>query len=215
MATLVLTAVGSILGGPIGGALGSLAGQQIDGAIGLGPKKISGPRLKDLSVTTSSFGHPIARHFGKVRTAGTIIWATDLKEQRETSGGGKGKPKSTTYSYSVSFAVAISSRPVHSIRRVWADGKLLRGAAGDLKSPGTMRFHSGHRDQPVDPLIASAEVECPAFRDCAYVVFEDLSLGDFGNRIPALNFEVIADAAHDVMISDLAPIPLAPMKAAF
>jgi hypothetical protein len=57
-----------------------------------------------------------------------------------------------------------------------------------------MRIHPGGGDQLPDPLLAAAHGgECPAFRDCAYVVFEDLALGDFGNRIPALSFEVIAD----------------------
>jgi hypothetical protein len=59
-----------------------------------------------------------------------------------------------------------------------------------------MRVHTGYGDQPVDPLIAQAEGidRCPAFRNTAYVVFEDLELADFGNRIPLLTFEVIADS---------------------
>src|SRR5690606_32056451 len=34
---------------------------------------------------------------------------------------------------------------------------------------------------------------CPAFRGLAYCVFEGLQLADFGNRIPALTFEIVAD----------------------
>ena len=37
----------------------------------------------------------------------------------------------------------------------------------------------------------------PAYRGTAYVVFEDLALGAFGNRLPQLSFEVfrtLADA---------------------
>ncbi len=110
-------------------------------------------------------------------------------------GGGKGKPSYTTYSYSASFAVALSSRPLRGIGRIWADGNLLRGAAGDLKTAGAMRFHSGHADQQVDSLLAAAEGPdlSPAYRGLSYVVFEDLQLADFGNRIPALTFEVFAD----------------------
>ena len=194
MATLLLTAVGALIAGPIGGAIGALAGQQIDQAIiGTGTRK--GPRLKELSVQTSSYGVAIPRHYGRMRVAGSVIWATELKEQREKSGGGKGKPKVVSYSYSTSFAVALASRPIRGVGRIWADGNLLRGAAEDLKVGGTLRVHTGEGDQARDPLIASAEgtSNCPAFRGLAYAVFEGLALADFGNRIPSLTFEVFAD----------------------
>ena len=192
MATLILTALGTAVGGPLGGAIGGLLGSQLDHAIAGGGRR-QGPRLKELGVSTSSYGAPIARHHGRIRTPGTIIWSTDLVERKETSGGGKGRPSVSAYSYSVSFAVALSSRPIVGLGRIWADGNLLRGAAGDLKAGGELRLYNGHGDQPLDPLIASAEPLCPAFRGLAYSVFEGLELADFGNRIPALTFEVIAD----------------------
>ena len=135
------------------------------------------------------------RHYGRMRVPGSIIWATDLVERRDKRSGGKGKPSVTSYSYSASFAVALASRPITGIGRIWADGNLLRGAVGDLKAGGTMRLHTGERDQKPDPLIAAAEGagRCPGFRGIAYAVFEDLKLGDFGNRIPALSFEVFGD----------------------
>ena len=206
MATLILGAVGTAIAGPLGGAIGALAGNQIDTLLFAPGGKREGPRVKDLAFSTSSYGQPIGRQFGHMRVAGVIIWSTDLIESRDTSGGGKGKPKVTTFSYSASFAVAISSRPIHAVGRVWADGRLLRGSAGDLKSAGSMRVHHGHGDQAPDPLIASAEgVQSPAFRDCAYVVFEDLQLEEFGNRIPALTFEVMADAQPLVTLGQLVP----------
>ena len=194
MATLLLTAVGTLLGGPIGGAIGALAGQQIDQAI-IGSQTRQGPRLKELAVQTSSYGMAIPRHYGRMRVAGSVIWATELKEQREKSGGGKGKPKVVNYSYSTSFAVALASRPIRGVGRIWADGNLLRGAAEDLKVAGTFRLHTGEGDQPRDALIAAAEGagNCPAFRGLAYAVFEHLALADFGNRIPSLTFEIFAD----------------------
>lgn len=208
MATLVLTTVGSIIGGPIGATVGSFIGQQVDSKIFGASNTREGPRLKDLAVTTSSYGQPIPRHFGTMRVAGSVIWASDLEEASETSGGGKGKPKTKTYSYSSSFAVALSSRPIHSLGRIWADGKLLRGAAGDLKTGGELRIHLGHEDEGVDPLLGSAEGEsCPAFRGLAYVVFENLQLEDFGNRIPALSFEVRADAVNEVSLDDVLASP--------
>lgn len=195
MATLILSTIGFALGGPVGGTIGAFAGRQIDLAIFGGGKTREGPRLSELSVSTSSYGLTVPRHFGTMRAAGQIIWATDLAEHRQKQGNGKGKPSTVTYSYTASFAVALASRPIRAIGRIWADGKLLRGAAGDLKTGGTLRLHTGEGDQEVDPLLAAAEAaeRCPAYRGLAYAVFEDLELADFGNRIPALSFEILAD----------------------
>ncbi len=192
MATLVLTAVGTAVGGPVGGAIGALIGQEIDHAV-FRPKRREGPRLTELAVQTSSYGSQIPKLFGTIRVAGTVIWATDLVEARGTSHGGKGQPNTTTYSYSASFAVLLSARPIVGIGRIWAEGKLLRGAAGDFKTSTGFRVQLGGEDQAVDPLIGSAETLAPAYRGCAYAVFEGMQLEAYGNRIPSLTFEVIAD----------------------
>ena len=223
MATLVFGALGTALGGPVGGALGSLLGRELDRRI-IGSPARQGPRLKELTVSTSSYGQPIARHFGAMRVAGTVIWATDLRETT-TTGGGKGAPDTTSYSYAISMAVALSSRPIERVGRIWADGNLLRGAAGDLKTGGTLRLYTGRPDQPRDPLLSAAlGAECPAHRGMAYAVFEDLQLGDFGNRIPALGFEIFADGAGAALACTLLkdvggavaqPVPVARSLAGF
>lgn len=195
MATLVLTTVGSLIGGPIGGALGAIIGQRIDQEV-FAPKGRRGPRLGDLAVQTSSYGTALPKIFGTMRAAGTVIWSTDLREERTRSGGGKGRPKTTNYSYSASFAVALSARPVSLVGRIWADGNLLRGVAGDFKTEvGGFRLHPGTEDQATDPLIASAEgvSATPAYRGLAYAVFEDFQLAEYGNRIPSLTFEIVGD----------------------
>lgn len=195
MATLVLTTIGTIVGGPIGGAIGSILGQQIDQRL-FAPKGRQGPRLNELTVQTSTYGSPIPKLFGQLRVAGTVIWATDLREEKHKSGGGKSGPKTTTYSYSASFAVALSARPIRAVHRIWADGKLLRGEAGDWKSATGFRLYLGNEGQETDPLIASAEGigGSPAYRGIAYALFEDFQLADYGNHIPSLTFEVEADA---------------------
>ena len=194
MATLILSAVGQYIGGPLGSTIGALVGRQIDSLI-FKPRDREGARLTELRVTSSSYGMPMPRHFGRMRVPGQIIWSTDLTEHREKHGNGKGSPATINYTYTASFAVALASRPLLSVGRIWADGKLLRGAAGDMKVGGTFRLHSGAGDQAADPLLAAAEgaARCPAYRGLAYAVFEDLQLSDFGNRIPTLSFEVIAD----------------------
>jgi hypothetical protein len=191
MATLVLSTVGTVFGGPLGSAIGALIGQSIDQEL-LAPTR-RGPRIGDLSVQSSSYGTQIPRIYGTMRVAGSVVWSTELIEHSQTSGA-KGQAD-VTYSYTVSFAVALSSRRATSVGRIWADGKLLRGAAGDLKTGGRFRFYDGGEDQIIDPLIGSVEgiANTPAYRGVALAVFEDLQLADFGNRIPFLTFELEAD----------------------
>ena len=56
----------------------------------------------------------------------------------------------------------------------------------------TMRVHLGGEDQDADPFIAArmGAANTPAYRGTAYVVFEELPLERFGNRMPQLSFEV-------------------------
>ncbi len=208
MATLILGAVGALVGGRLGRAVGSVIGGVIDRKL-LAPNGRQGPRLGDLAFQSSQYGALIPKLYGTNRVAGTVIWATDLREDRKKVSNGKGQPKTTVFSYSASFAVALSARRVLRIGRIWADGNLLRGAAGDFKVATGFRLHDGGEGQGVDPLVASAEGVgmTPAYRGLAYVVFENLQLGDFGNRIPSLSFEVIADEGEvtvGAIVKDLA-----------
>ena len=214
MASLVLGVVGSglgaslfggfslfgvaISGAQIGGALGALVGSEIDAAIAPGTHR-SGPRLSDTAIQTSSEGAAIPRLYGRVRSAGQLIWASRYKETSATtsSGGGKGiggpRVSQTDYLYSISFAVGLCAGATR-IGRVWADGNLI-----DI-SQFTTRFHAGSETQTPDPLIEDIEGadNAPAFRGLAYIVFEDMPLADFGNRIPQLQFEIF----HNLSASD-------------
>ncbi|WP_033074777.1 phage tail protein [Sphingopyxis sp. MWB1] len=194
MATLVLGVAGGLIGGPLGAALGAAIGQQVDAVI-LRPGAREGPRLSDLKLQASTYGQQIPQLFGTMRVAGSVIWATDLIERRTKHGGGKGRPSVTEFSYSASLAIALSSRRIRGVRRIWADGNLLRGANGSFRERCSFRLYHGDEDQPVDPLIAGAVGlgSASGFRGIAYGVFEDLELGAFGNRIPSLTFEVEAD----------------------
>lgn len=210
MATVVLSAVGAIVGGPIGAAVGAVIGQQVDKAI-FAPAKRQGPRLGELTIQTSSYGSMIPKLFGTVRVSGTVIWATDLKESQTTRSNGKGGGSTDVYSYSASFAVALSARRIASVQRIWADGKLLRGLAGDFKSETEFRLYKGDEQQMLDPLIAASEgmEATPAYRGTAYAVFENMALASFGNRIPSISFEVIADEGEisaGGLLSGLGPI---------
>ncbi len=211
MASVILTVVGTALGGPIGGVIGGLVGRNVDQAIfgGTSSRTIEGGRIKDLTVQTSAYGVPVSRIYGTMRVPGNVVWSAGLKEVRnentESSGGkGRGQKVTTvTYSYSASFAVALSGREISDIGRIWADGKLLRNGNGTMAVGGALRIYKGTNYQNADPLIEALEGQnnVNAFRHMSYVVFEDLELGDYANRIPNLTFEIIADNGGGILLS--------------
>ncbi len=211
MATLVLTSAASAISGSAGlgffasAALrlgGALAGNLIDQRLLGGDGNLrEGPRLDELRILTSTEGSPIPRVYGRTRIAGQVIWAAKFKEvavttQQSVGGvGGKGlgargpttsTTSTTNYSYYARFAVALCEGEITRIGRVWADGQLLN------LSDVNMRVYTGTPIQAPDPLIEAIEGagNVPGFRDLAYVVFEDLAIAPFGNRVPQLSFEV-------------------------
>lgn len=190
MAQVVLTSVGQAIGGPIGAVVGSMVGRAIDQRVmsSLEPARQKGPRLETLKVQGTAEGAPMAAVFGRARVTGQMIWATRFMEGRNTSAGGKGGPRTVEYDYSLSFAVALCEGEIDGLGRVWADGRTM-----DL-SGVTMRVHRGGPDQTPDPLMEAVEGAAPAYRGVAYVVFEDLPLGPYGNRPPQLSFEVFRRA---------------------
>ncbi len=217
MATLVLGAAGAAIGGSIGGAILGVSAATIGGFIGstigsyvdnwiissLTPgsnSSFEGQRLDTLHVTSATEGAVLPRVWGRLRMGTNIIWATDFREKKETTtqgGGGKGggggnKVKTTEYFYFASFAVAICEGPITGVGRIWADGALM-----DL-SGVTWRWYPGDESQQPDPFIAakSGAANTPAYRGTAYLVFEDLELTPFGNRIPQINVEVFRPLAE-------------------
>lgn len=186
MAQVILSGVGGALGGGIGRALGSFAGAQLDrlAVSALAAPRQRGPRLETLKVQSSADGAPMACVFGRARTTGQVIWAARFLEKRNERTGGKGGPRTVDYDYTLSFAVALCEGPIDGVGRVWADGRPLN------LTGVTMRVHRGTEDQHPDPLIQAVERGAPAYRGTAYVVFEELPLGPFGNRPPQLSFEV-------------------------
>ncbi len=209
MATLVLSAAGAALGSSLGGsvlglsmtAVGRFAGATLGRAIdqrvlGGGARSIETGRLDRLRLSTAGEGQPIPKIFGRMRVGGHIIWATQFKEHVSKSGGGKGlsaQPTIKEYSYSVSLAVALCEGEITSVNRVWADGAEV--SVHDLN----MVVYPGSYDQLPDPKMEAVEGVgiVPAYRGTAYVVFEDLDLSRFGNRVPQFSFEVTRPVQDD------------------
>ncbi|MAW80225.1 MAG: hypothetical protein CMI63_08295 [Parvularcula sp.] len=211
MAQLLLTAAQGVGGAAAKGGIGAFLARTVattaasyaagyaDRLI-FGPRKrkVEGPRLDGFQVQASQEGAPVLRVYGRARVAGQLIWAANFKETSsqttESSGAKGGRPAAQTtyteYLYSISFAVGLCEGVIGRVGRVWADGKPF-----DL-SKHNVRIYRGTETQNPDALILATQgapesgFGAPGFRGLAYIVFEDLPLKDFGNRIPQLSFEI-------------------------
>jgi len=229
MAGLLLSAAGAAVGGAIGGtvlgissavigqAVGAVVGSAIDSYL-FAPTIRSnqeGPRLKENQIMTSSEGIPIPRAYGQVKVSGNLIWATRFLEvvtQETTTSGGKGaggggqSVTTTTYNYYANFAVALCEGVIDSVDRVWADGNLLN------MNNVNYRVHVGNEGQLPDGLMEQKDGEgnIPGYRGVAYIVFQNLPINEYGNRIPQLAFRITkrvdgrAYAPLDSLLEELA-----------
>src|SRR6185437_15100703 len=195
MATLALSVagqfVGAAVGGPIGAvvgrALGALAGSAIDNALFGAKPAAATPMGSDIRLQGSAEGGPIPRLYGWSRFTGNIIWATQLEATTQQSSGAKGTSNTTTTTTLLAnFAVALCEGEVQRLGRIWADGELLETDTLNF------RFYRGSETQPVDSLIELKQGtgNAPAYRGLCYLVFEQLDLTPFGNRIPNLSVEL-------------------------
>ena len=207
--------VGAAFGFPgLGFTIGSAVGAAFEPNKTQKLPDVEGPRLGDLEVQSSAYGEYIPLQFGRNRLAGNIIWAPPIKEhlhREEVSSGGGGKgggggggstQTQTTYSYTGSFATAICRGPVSGFGRIWMNGKLFYDASPSAAPSGVyasnaraqaIRFYLGDETQVSDPALEANKGigNVPGYRGLAYIVFEDLQLDDFGNRIPNVTVEVL------------------------
>lgn len=144
----------------------------------------------------------------------------EKKKKTRSSQGGKGGPSqkqtSTTYSYSVNFAIAFHDGEIKGVRRIWANEHLIYDdggindygvltdsetvswmitkSIGTGRDGGTITVYPGTETQDADPTIQSYEGvdNTPAYRGTAYIVFSNLQLERFGNRIPQVRIEYVA-----------------------
>ena len=219
MATILLSAAGASIGAGFGGSVLGLSGAVIGRAIGAtigraidqrlmgsGSQAVETGKVDRFRLTGASEGAPVGQLWGRMRVSGQVIWASRFLETTSTSGGGgKGAPASprvTEYSYSVSLAVALCEGEITRVGRIWADGVEIS------RDDVTMRVYTGAEDQSPDPKMEAIEGVgmVPAYRGVAYVVFEDLELGAFGNRVPQFSFEVLRPAQGPYIddVTDLA-----------
>lgn len=211
------------IGWSIGSTLGSLLTKQKGQNI-----TQEGSRLGDLKVQSSTYGNPIPIFYGSMRAAGNVIWSADILETRHTStqssgggkggGGGRSKVTTVTYTYSQSFAVAIGEGPITGVRKIWANGKLiynlsdsasLATIAASTAAVSGIRIYTGSESQTADSLIQAhvGAANAPAYRGTAYVVFSNLQLADYGNRMPNVEFEVIVSGSVAQLATENITLP--------
>ena len=211
MASIVLGSVAAYagnailpgIGGVFAGTLGRSVGGLVDSKLGLG-SQVKGPQLNNLSVQDSRYGAGIPVLYGGIRVAGNVIWSSDLIESSHNAsiGGGKGGVigggTDTTYTYSVNCAVGIAQGPIGGITTIWADSFVIYQngvwGGGLIDSASIYLGGTGQTPDPfMQSLLGSGAV--PAYKGTAYIVFDNLQLAPFGNRLPNLTFEVTTAAA--------------------
>jgi hypothetical protein len=183
-----------------------------------------GPRLSDLKVQVSTYGNSIPRVYGAMRLSGNVIWSTPVVETAHSTtyetggkgGGGTSEQTVVNYTYSQSFAVAICEGAIAGVRKIWANGTLIYNlsdsasietiAASSSRATG-IRIHFGSETQLPDSLIEADKGvgNVPAYRGTAYVVFENLQLADYGNRMPNIELEVVAGVGATVPVVTAVP----------
>lgn len=212
MAVLAVAGAGAALGLGIGAAAGLTTFAALATAASIGfsigtvagqlmfPEKIKqeGSRLNDLAVSSSAFGAVRPVIYGQVRIGGNVIWATPIREQKTTTHSGKGGPSitNTSYTYYGNFALALCEGPVEAVIRIWADSKLIYDVTGAqlMQAEGVnFRFYSGDETQLPDSIIEADKGvgNVPGYRGTCYIVFDDLPLADYGNRLPNITCEVV------------------------
>lgn len=172
-----------------------------------------GPRLDTLDVPKSQFGAAIPKPFGTCRFKGcNVFWSPPLKEERKKRGGKGGKVSQKEYKYYGNFAALVCEGPIEKISRIWLNGQLYYAdgqnitpdtqKANDLLLTQHLEIYLGTDTQNPDSTIQSFEgSDIPAFRKRVYLVFRDLPLENFGNRIPAVDVEVVERT--DLKLKDL------------
>lgn len=205
----LLGIVGGVAGFLVGGPIGAAIGFGIGGAIGTtvfsgGDTVVTkGPRLTDLKIQTSNYGLDIPKVYGTVRLAGNVIWGKDLDEKRKIRHL-DGDAEYWEYNYYGSFAVALCEGEIVGVKRIWLNSKLYRdlsdslGLSYDLTKAAQrakrVAVYVGNETQEADDTIAAdlGASDAPAYRGTAYLVFNDLSLKNYGNRLPDVTAEIVA-----------------------
>ncbi len=216
----IFSSVGGAIGGGILSTVGRIAGRQLGSYL---EKSMIEPDeyyrqhkyLDNMYLESFAGGRPIPMIFGYGRLPGNMIWALPLREIMHSKETVKKHPGTdiprviyhdNNFTYYATFALAICKGEIADISRVWINNELV-----DL-SKYRFRLHKGSNEQMPDPLIEATNGvgKTPAFRGIAYIVFDNLPLEEFANRVPNFSFEVIRRSkisGVEDLVRDMVMIP--------
>jgi len=97
------------------------------------------------------------------------------------------------YQYFGSFAVGICEGQISRVKNISADGVEIWKLGDTL--PSYITIYDGNENQLPSPVIEAFEGvgNYPAHRGLAYIVFDDMLLTDYGNKVPKISVEVTRD----------------------
>jgi len=177
-------------------------GMSIGGIIdppGAGTMYQEGPRLGNLNAQKSEWGTHIHRLFGTYRLSGNVIWSLDLIETKhvEESGGGKGgssaKTESVWYTYAGSWAVGFCEGEIAGISKIWFDAVLVYDGINYTSGleQDNHTIYNGTTTQEIDWYMQAVNPDTPGYRNLVYIVFREIELENYGNKIPRVSVELV------------------------
>lgn len=171
--------------------------------------KVEGPRLDDLTVTTADYGTPLVQIYGTRRVEAPCFYAEGIREEKHKSKGKTGKYAEYKYFGTWANIIADCMNPAGALTdvlKIYLDRRLMydKTKAGPISIGGFFEALTGEglkigqncriylgteTQQPDHRLLAKIEAKegagrCPAYLGLAYVVFEEIPLEKFGNRLP-------------------------------
>ncbi len=181
--------------GAAGYGLGTMAGYPALGSmlsLGIGswmfpPKQENKVRQVRAAFGTSSVeGTPLPVVFGRVRIGATLMWSAseyvyhEVVKKSGGKGGGGGSVIEDAW-YTLSFVMAIGEGPIQLI-------KIYEGK--NVVNP-SYTWYDGDKGQVADSFLTSKTGKSIAYKNTAYVVFQDYRVGPSAS-LPQLTFEVIS-----------------------
>ena len=158
----------------------------------------------DNSTQKSEYGFPISKPYGNFRFNGfNIFWAPPLRIQKtkQGKGGGGGGEKTEVFG---TFACGFLDGLIIRYRRIWLNGRIVYNNDGVTETfdpiiTDKLHLFLGSDTQLKSSVIVGVEgSDIPAFTNRAYVVFDDINLKEFSNRLPKVDIEVIQASSPTV-----------------